>query len=184
MILPHLHTDSVKELHTQAAQALAQVLALLPPIDQRKGVFSCLYLLMDGVGGPTDLLQLDECWIHGQTNVTERRRYSVFSNEKVFRFSEYFRVYRNIRSSYQAGRNRNNGHYAGAVLVRCTVSELGSAPVWLIFSISGLSEMEDEALAVCLAARMPWNANRDDIKSIVMASKNTLVPALLHTLVG
>lgn len=178
MYLPHLRAASIKTLHAQSAQALAQVLTLLSPVDQGKGVFVRLYLLMQGVGGPKDLLQLDECWINGFTNLTERRRYSIFSNEKVFRFAEHFRLNPRIRSSYQAGHDRDKGHYAGAVLIRCVVPEFGESPVHLVFSVSGLSELEDEALAVQIAMHMPWKANANDVREVVVASNNGLIPRL------
>lgn len=169
--------NGLKGIREQTVSALAKVLAVLKPEDQGSGIHMRIFMLMEGVGGPKDLAEILEVWIYGKTNHKEARQFRIFSFEKALRLAIYFKRNHNIRSAYQANRNRDEDRYAGAVLVRCNVPGFGL--VWLIVSVSGLGEMSDEAVALLVAKSLPWAVDVRDIGDIVRASKNEMAKYLL-----
>lgn len=180
MLLPALKVPTVRLLRGEAVGALQDIRARVGAEAKDKGVHVRLFMIVSkDFECPADLLELNEFWVHGPANFTERRRFEMFTFEKGLRLAAARWHLPHCISAFEAFRDRTLHRYGGAICVECLVQELGRKPVWLILSVSGLSELLDEAVAVRLAQRLPWSANQSQLQRIVALSKNITAQQLL-----
>ncbi len=178
--LPSLNGDALKVFTLQARMSLVKIRPKLDEEDKNKNIHLRLFMLMQGVGGYKDLLELAELYvIDGRPDMSQLRQAKIFSYEKALRTAEHFRVDKRVRSAYQCDRDRDRDRYGGAFLVRCIVPQISHTPVWLLPSISGIGEKEDEAIGLRTVSRMPWQADPRDIGDVRRASRSLVAEWLL-----
>ncbi|MEK7093109.1 MAG: hypothetical protein AAB927_01355 [Patescibacteria group bacterium] len=168
-----LSVDTLKMLHDMASLAVSHIVReRLGEEHQGRGGYFRAFLLRE----PRDyknMVPLYESWLAGSANLDRASLYWVCSIEKPIRLSQ--NVHLGHVSSFQS--RVPDQLYAGAIMFRCVIPELGSERVWVIFSFSGLPEMADEASMVIAAEHMNergWKVDFDDLKKIIDTSKNSV----------
>ncbi|GEM_PF-1852589 len=183
--LNHSNLERIRALVREAAKsAIKTVLGSFGSEHSDKGAYIRVYHLPNLGESYIGLIELFAAWIGGGANDNKLDKYIIVSVEKAIRLAR--NTGNPIPFSYLGGHlsswesrdqmcARFRDKFGGATLVRCLVQELGPDPTHLLFSVSGLTEIGDEAVALLTAINLPWQVNMDDIHGIVAKSGNFLV---------
>lgn len=177
-----LSVETQKTLHDMASLAVSFVVnELLSEAHQGKGAYYRAFVFRDDQSSSPDyrdLVPIYDSWVVGEANRDRESVYQMCSFEKAVRTVNNFGV--GHVSSYQS--RIDNKLFVGAIMFRCIIPELGEKPVWVVFSISGLPEMGDEAAALITAEHMNlrgWTVNIDDLRKVVKISANSVYKGTL-----
>lgn len=169
-----LGSTARQALHALAHTAVVHVVDdLLPEEHKGRGGYFRAFLIVEP-RSYKDLVVLHEGWIGGRANISHESLYRICSIEKVIRLANH--VSDGHMSSFES--RVPNEMYAGAIKFRCKAPDVDRhRSVWLMFSLSGLPELADEAAMLCLAESLfhiGWEPDRSDLKEIFRRSKNSI----------
>lgn len=176
--LPMLSATTRGFMRTRAAQALERVNMFRKEEEWGHGVHVRLLNVVDPVHEmPHNLLQVHDMWVAGRKNASHRSKFETFTWDKAWRLGAALKKHPEYVSAFQAGRNRDDFFYGGAIKVVCNVSELGR-PTTLIISVSGLNEVDDEAVAIAFAQQIP-GLDQTQLRAIAKISGGYIARKLL-----
>jgi len=174
-----LSTRTPAILNEMASLSVSHVVRdLLGEAHHGKGAYFRAFLFKDsGVTSPDyrDLVPLYDSWVGGDANRDRESLFQMCSFEKPVRLANNFSVNQHV-SSYQS--RVHDQFYAGAIMFHCVIPELGTEPLRIVFSFSGLPEMGDEAASLLTAERMhlrcDWQVKLSDLTMILKISNNSI----------
>ncbi|MEK7614657.1 MAG: hypothetical protein AAB428_03260 [Patescibacteria group bacterium] len=176
-VISYTNLDRIKILVREAAEkAIRTVRMNLGDKYAGSGAYIRAYRLPSVSEGYIGLNELFAAWIGGYANDDKLDMYIIVSVEKAIRLATYAQASGHV-SSWESRDTTAKNKYGGAILIHCLVPELGTEPTNLIFTVSGLSEHGDEAVAILTALNLPWQAN--GVPEIIEKSNNNLARRLI-----
>lgn len=145
-----------RKLEREAHTALGHIINV-DPSDTHKGAVIRLFHLSHHSDGMAGLTELWSAWIGGnaRSNIERRPKYEALSYEKALRTALNHYMHSHV-SSYESVRPKVH-QYQGAVLIGAYIKDIhATEPTLLIASVSGLSALNDQRLALFTNERMGW----------------------------
>ncbi len=180
----HLPPEVGEKFVREARRAVQEVATACGEEHAQKGVYLRFFRFPQTESQYRDLIRCCEGWVGGCSNREKFDAYYIVSMEKAIRLA------RNPQciSSYEAERDPSKCQYGGAIRTPCWVNGFDKNPAdQYLTSVSGLTELGDEAAALLVHNRMGWITESHPIiaephpiyEMICMRSNNQLARRVL-----